>query len=127
MFVKLPYKLYLAGSWTRRKELRRYAVLLKKDNQYEITSRWLWEKVPGRNMGSDNALMDEEDVKRCDALIAFTDVVSLGHGGRHVEFGMARALGKELIVVGPEEHIFHYLPGVVIYPEWETFRGDWCG
>ena len=118
-------KLYLAASWTRRSELKIYCRTLE-DRGYEVTSRWLWENTTQRGEGAGNALKDEEDVKRCDVLVAFTDEVPLGRGGRHVEFGMARALDKELVVVGPKEHIFHYLPGVLVYSGWETFRGDWC-
>ena len=33
-------------------------------------------------------------------------------GGRHVEFGMALALGKPIFVYGHKENIFHYLPQV---------------
>ena len=117
-------KLYLAASFSRRSELQSYARYLTAQG-YEVTSRWLGdEHVKGQT--AENALIDEEDVKRCDVLVAFTDEVSLGRGGRHVEFGMARALGKELVIIGPEEHIFHHLPGILIYSGWGSFRGDWC-
>jgi hypothetical protein len=33
-------------------------------------------------------------------------------GGRHVEFGLALAWSKHLIVAGPREHVFHWLPQV---------------
>jgi hypothetical protein len=26
---------------------------------------------------------------------------------------MAQALGKTLVIVGPREHVFHYLPGIM--------------
>lgn len=41
-------------------------------------------------------------------------------GGRHVEFGMAIALGKRAIVVGSQENVFHLLPGVEVYATWEA-------
>lgn len=122
MMVVRPYKLYLAASWSRRFEMQDYAKFLKGQG-YEITSRWLSDNyVKGQT--ATNALMDEEDVKSCDALLVFTDEVPQGRGGRHVEFGMARALGKRIVLIGPKEHIFHYLPGIEIHSGWSSFRGD---
>ena len=118
-------KLYLAGSWTRRSEILVYAGFLE-NLGHEVVSRWVLETNPGRDIGTANALMDEEDVVRCNILIAFTDEVPKGRGGRDVEFGMARGLGKTLVIVGPREHIFHSLPGILEYPDWGTFREVWC-
>lgn len=42
-------------------------------------------------------------------------------GGRHVEFGMALALGKRVIVVGPRENVFHLLPEVEVHVNWNDF------
>jgi len=36
-------------------------------------------------------------------------------GGRHVEFGLALAWGKRLMIVGPRENVFHCLPQVEQY------------
>jgi len=38
-------------------------------------------------------------------------------GGRHVEFGLALAQGKHLILVGQPENVFHHLPQVRVIPE----------
>ncbi len=114
-------KIYLASSWTRRSEMVGYADFLESQGD-EIVSRWIRETTPGRDIGTPNALMDEGDIRRCGILIAFTDESPMGRGGRHVEFGMARALGKILVLIGPREHIFHSLPGIVEYPDWETFK-----
>lgn len=44
-------------------------------------------------------------------------------GGRHVEFGMARMLGKVCIVTGPRENVFHWADGVhVCAAERETLQ-----
>lgn len=42
-------------------------------------------------------------------------------GGRHVEYGIALALEKAVIVVGPQENIFHLLPQVEHYPDWPAY------
>ena len=57
---------------------------------------------------------DLGDVMQCDVLISFTERHDSGYsrGGRHVEFGLAYALGKMLFVVGPRENVFHALEGV---------------
>ena len=44
-------------------------------------------------------------------MIVFSGVPSTS-GGLHAEFGMALALRKRLILVGPRENIFHTLPQV---------------
>ena len=50
-----------------------------------------------------------------DAVIIFTEIPNtiLATGGRHVEFGLALAQGKRVIivspVVSPRENVFHYL------------------
>ena len=38
-------------------------------------------------------------------------------GGWHVEFGLALAQGKHLILVGQPENVFHHLPQVRVIPE----------
>jgi hypothetical protein len=43
----------------------------------------------------------------------------LATGGRHVEFGLALAQGKRVIIVGPRENVFHYLlPDAQIFAYW---------
>lgn len=42
-------------------------------------------------------------------------------GGRHVEFGVAVASCKRLVVIGPRENIFHHLPRVEVFPT----LGEW--
>lgn len=65
---------------------------------------------------------DVEDVERADVLIAFTEEPrsSASRGGRHVELGIALALGKRVIVVGPRENVFCWLPEVERYGRWAT-------
>jgi hypothetical protein len=46
-----------------------------------------------------------------------------GKGGRHVEFGLAVAAGKRLVVIGPRENVFHCLPGVSVVTDIEALIG----
>lgn len=140
-------KVYLSARLARREELQGYARDLVR-HRMDCTARWL-EGEPQEL--SAIALMDEEDVRRADAVVTFTDppsdVVGIlrasksvhpglppygvsvepgsvsehpwaARGGRHVEFGMARAWGKICIVVGPRENVFHHLPGVHQFETW---------
>ena len=54
-------------------------------------------------------------------LIAFSEEPRAGgasRGGRHVEFGLALAWGKGVVVVGPRENVFHTLPQVEHFWRW---------
>lgn len=113
-------KFYLAASYPRHPELQSYAKELQALG-HEITSRWIWGEHAAQDgdiMGTGNAefasmmaMEDEEDVWKCDTFIHFTNPPDdcVKRGGAHVEFGMARALGKRLIIVGHYTNIFHRL------------------
>lgn len=68
---------------------------------------------------------DFADVQTCDMLIAFTEEPRNGgrnRGGRHVEMGIALALGKIVKIVGPRENLFCWLPEIDQYDTWERCR-----
>jgi hypothetical protein len=92
----------------------------------------------GRAQNMRFAIEDLEDVMDADTIIGFTEekftsyeqvtddlcyvgsdhlgtLIGAARGGRHVEFGYAAALNKRLIVVGPRENVFHWLPEVEQY------------
>jgi hypothetical protein len=125
-------KVYLAARYSRNAEMREVRDLLL-GLGYEVTSRWIdqhggmvlesiaAEKLndsPGECRGY--AEIDVADLVVADAVISFTSADGGGKGGRHIEFGMAHALGKRLIVVGPRENIFHTLPAVEVCPDLES-------
>ncbi len=49
------------------------------------------------------------DIAACDLFVTFSEHPGSPHvsGGRHVETGMALAMDRRVIVVGPAENIFH--------------------
>lgn len=115
---------YFAARYTRIEELNRYRAELEALG-IEVTSRWL--AAPQRSSAVDYseeewrslARIDQEDVLCCDALVCFSEAPGEGgNGGRHAELGMALALGKQVIVVGRREHIFHRLPEVTQVESW---------
>lgn len=134
-------KVYIAAPYGLRHDLLENARRLSSLG-HEITSRWLNEPssndyfvqyLHARRDGlippdptSDSklstiALHDYQDLQRADVFLRFGPTAehqSVGQG-RFVETGMAFALGLEVVLVGPRESIFDYLPLVQVY---ETFE-----
>jgi hypothetical protein len=113
-----PIRVYLAAKFDRREEMLRVYTWLCSLG-YVVTSRWLTIEED-QLMSPDGpkwAVNDVEDVLSSDVLVFFaepTGAVGAGRGGRHVEFGVALATGKEIIVVGKIENIFHRHPRVQV-------------
>ena len=130
---------YLAAPYACRDSLRPLADELVSIGM-AVTSSWLDEshEVSADTCGTAPGIGDEQakahvradlaDVKRSDVLVVFTpptwtadgplDLVGGrgNSGGRHVETGYALALGKQVLVVGAAENIFHRALPVV--PTW---------
>jgi len=126
---------YLAAQYSRREELCAYKVDLEARG-HMVPARWLLgeHQVHGLEAAraveadgpipADQAVLfaqdDVEDLLDADVVVSFTSEPRSGatRGGRHVEFGIALALGflgKEaprLYIVGPLENVFHALPQV---------------
>jgi hypothetical protein len=116
------WRVYLAGRYSRRAVL---CHLRDAAAPYvDCTSRWLDRELPldpeGRSLqASDSdrakfALEDFEDIRRADLFFALAEVPrNDDRGVRHVEFGLAYALGKPCFLLGAAENVFGYLPGVI--------------
>lgn len=120
-------KFYLAARYSRRLELVEHRAFIESKGG-EVTSRWL----DGNHQIADGdeadakaarrfAVEDVEDVLAADYLIAFTEEprATSSRGGRHVELGLALGADKRVIVVGPRENVFTWLPGVRYYEQWD--------
>lgn len=117
-------KIYLASRYSRRDELRGIAEQLHSMGHVTNT-RWLeteWVNRPDASSAAPPeyrekyAAIDREDVRDADCVINFTEAPGDGSlGGRHVEFGMAVAWGKRVVVVGHRENLFHHLPEVEFF------------
>ena len=111
-------KVYLAARYSRRLELLEYAQQLDAAG-IEVTSRWLkgGHQITEQQLLDDKALgirfasEDWDDMEKADFMIAFTEEPrsAPNRGGRHVEFGIAFALGVMVYIVGPRENVFHAL------------------
>lgn len=123
-------KIYLAGRYSTRKTLEGWANDLQCVG-HEVVSRWclrnsdhkLVDGLSPRAADHERlrfAQEDMEDVLECDAMISLMDIPrGNGRGGRHVEFGVALALEKELYIVGERETVFHHLPQVIQTTSWQ--------
>ena len=119
-------RIYIAARYPRRTELLFIASELL-EMGYEITSNWLWntgDHDPPGPAWQVPAIRDENDVRRADCLIAFTEDPEYPYirGSRHVELGMALAWGKTVIICGPQENIFCWLPEVHVADDWEQLK-----
>ncbi|MDE2900758.1 MAG: hypothetical protein OXN15_07030 [Chloroflexota bacterium] len=82
----------------------------------QVTARWL----DGTDLPGGIGPASRQDIERCDAYVLLGDERG-DSGHRHVEFGIAMALGKPIVVVAPEaENHWQRLPGVTVVPDWES-------
>lgn len=120
-------RIYLAARYSTKPLIAHYAKELR-SLEIEITSSWhdINENSEGliddakQDYLAKHARIDLDDIRFADALLLFSvePTLPMVRGGRHVEFGYALALRKTVIVCGPKENIFHYLPEVVVVPNW---------
>ena len=116
-------KVYLASRYKDRPTMLRWKTELECVG-YKVTSRW----INGSHEITTDATGDEDrqrfakedlaDVVAAGIFLCHSDrsFFRSGRGGRHVEFGVAVATGKRIIMVGERENVFHWLPGVEVYP-----------
>lgn len=126
---------YLAGPYAARDKLALYADELQQVG-YRIACRWLDEthEIHSGTAGAAADLADEqvnqharhdlEDIDKADIVVAFTsDVLTIplpfgGSGGRHVETGYALAKGKQVVLIGEPENVFHRMRQVERFKTW---------
>lgn len=131
-----PRTAYLAGRFERKEDLLHAEAFFANHNIVPGT-RWLHMETDMRLSDEEHrkmwALLDVEDVRNADFLIAFSEDLTemdgdapgsdrvtededgelwvpaiWARGGRHVEFGIALANGLDIVVIGPMENLFHY-------------------
>ena len=140
--------IYLAARYSRREELCGYRAQLQKLG-HDVPARWLNGghqintegqplKESGEQLVEDGAadvaaelrqkfaIDDFDDVKACDLLVAFTEIprTSTSRGGLHVELGLALGMGKPVVIIGPRENIFCWLPTVPQFNSLEEFLAE---
>ena len=105
-------KIYIAARYKKRAELLQLSRKIAMHGHI-ITARWL----EGNHEHEEDVVCakhDFEDVGNSDVVISFTEEPRTStRGGRHVELGLALAWNKTCIIIGPREHVFHSLPGIL--------------
>ena len=125
-------RIYLASRYSRRREMLERGAELEAAG-HVVTSRWIAgdhqiaDDLPDQERCAKqarNAQEDFDDLVESDVIISFTEAPGspYSRGGRHVELGIAIACGKRAVVVGHRENLFHYLPAVEFFPDWESAR-----
>lgn len=109
-------RIYLSARYARRTQMLAWSNQLVRQG-HQITSSWLNDTASGRALLAQRAIADIANSEVL-VLVAEPDRESAGHGGRHVEFGLALAHGLSLIVVGSAENVFHELGHVRVVPDW---------
>jgi hypothetical protein len=118
--------IYLAARYSRIEEMRTVRNGLVALG-HVVTSRW----IAGSHEYSESTLAamahcasdDVEDLTAAECVISFTEplrTLNDSRGGRHVEFGIALALRKRLIIVGHRENVFHALPHIEFFDDYAS-------
>lgn len=122
---------YLAADYSRQSEMKEVRGLLEEAG-YLVISQWLDSPcaavgIGGKELGEGNeeshrlsAERNLLDLESVDEFILFT-TGNLSRGGRHWETGYAAQRGIPIYIVGPLEHTFHCLRGIVHYSTLEEF------
>jgi hypothetical protein len=93
---------------------------------YSVIGSWV-RSSPGLDplvsteAGAEAAESDLSEIRAAGVFVTVTEgaeASAFGRGGRHVEFGVALALEKRILVIGPVEHVFHLARGVVVCSDW---------
>ena len=115
---------YLSARFERRSELQDYQRELEALG-IRVIARWLVLEPPSGTRGlseeelEELAEVDLEDVREAEGFVTFSDPPGDRDGAaRHVEFGLAVAMHKPIIVVGCKEHLFHRLPELDVVEDW---------
>lgn len=130
-------KIYLAAAYERNEEMRGVRDVLQALG-HQVTSRWIDQTASGQTEAAGTEVLatspdayaqfarkDMDDLEQADTVISFTGGEHPGRGGHHIEFGIALALGKQLVIAGPRENVFHSLPAVEWYPDWSRLVMAW--
>lgn len=124
-------RVYLAARFSLKPTIKLRSLELRSSGIH-CTSRWLDETAdPGSDLGDVSkeyieqvAKQDIDDIDAAEYFVLFSEnpLSAWKRGGRHVEFGYAYAQEKKIVVCGPQENVFHYLPGVLVLPTWQDTR-----
>lgn len=116
---------YLAAPWATQQLMRERRIELR-ELGFVVTSRWIDEPptppgITDRDWWAERAAIDLEDLRAADCVILSAESVSTT-GDKHFETGYAYGIGKQIIVVGQPENVFHHMRSLVLVPDWEAAK-----
>lgn len=126
-------RVYIASAFNTIATIRQYRDELKAIG-IDCTSTWADETADPNIQMTDKSLTDSfllftaitdiKDIDRSDAVVLITQEPTkpFVRGGRMHEFGYAMGREKKLIICGPKENIFHYLPSVTECKDFEETK-----
>ena len=117
--------IYIAAPFIRQLEARQKADELNSMG-FTVTSHWIYEEDSLISEESENiAISAHRSIKDIDAAQYFLLLADHDSrtGGKHFETGYAYATGKNLMIVGRRENVFHHLPRLIFAQTWEEAKG----
>ena len=117
--------IYLSAAYGRREEMREVANFFRSLTEIDVTAAWIYTSIDNLNHKerSDCAHLDHRQISECDLFVTFTESNHSIYytGARHVELGIALALEKRIVAIGPRENVFHDHFDVEHYESFELF------
>jgi len=112
-------RVYVAARYSYREHKAMDAVNALIARGLQPTSRWVWQDDPTLGDGDVTArwaMTNMADIQRADAMLVVSEPERIHtNGGRHVELGIALALGKRIVIWGTRENTFYWFPGIQAY------------
>lgn len=96
--TKLPLRIYVAGKWEEREEIRKLQNELRKLGHI-ITIDWTWHEVDDPGYPSQYAVEDIIGVSGCDCYVGVFKN-SHDYKGALVEMGVALSFDRKVYIIG---------------------------
>ncbi len=114
-------KIYIAGSLSNREKYENWTKQLRQKLRLVVST---WHIRDDSHLDLEEiASRDIYDLEEANTLVF--DIVPTSKGGRHVEFGYALAMEKEIHIIGEElQNAFQHHPDVYVWKTWEEFVAD---
>lgn len=117
--------IYIAAPFIRQTEARSKAAELV-GMGFTVTSRWVDDDVAAAAEATSDYQAERANIDIADIDAAQYFILLAEHdsrtGGKHFETGYAYATGKNLMIVGRRENVFHHLPRLIFAQTWDEAK-----
>lgn len=112
-------KIFLASVFAERGAMRVWRELIENQG-HKVTSHWIDSPFKSDDDATPIELsiaaeQNVHDIEDCDYFVLDSRLFVqniYGHGGRHIDFGIALALKKKICLIGTPESPYHLLPPI---------------